>query len=90
MGRDQAENVAISALGFIAGRPDDLGRFLALSGIEPAGLRQAASDPAFLGGLLEFVVSDEPLLLALAGEIGVEPATVPAALHALRPSGDRS
>ena len=59
-------DVAIAALGFLAADTERLERFLALSGLGPHNLRQAASDPAFLGSVLEYIVSDEPLLLALA------------------------
>ena len=36
-----AEQLAIAALGFIAGEPEQLGRFLAMSGIGPDSLRGA-------------------------------------------------
>ena len=43
-----AEQLAIAALGFIAGEPEQLGRFLAMSGIGPDSLRDAAREPRFL------------------------------------------
>ena len=42
------EATAIAALGWLAQEPELLSRFLALSGIEPAHMRHAAGDPAFL------------------------------------------
>ena len=74
-----AEAIAIQALSFLAGRPEELERFLALSGIGPASLRQAAADPAFLGGVLDFLLQDEPLLLGFAAESGLPPAAIGAA-----------
>jgi Protein of unknown function (DUF3572) len=70
------EALAIQALSFLAGRPEELGRFLSLTGIGPASLRQAAADPAFLGGILDFLLQDEPLLLGFAEESGLAPAAV--------------
>jgi hypothetical protein len=78
-----AEAVAIQALSFLAGRPEELGRFLALSGIGPASLRQSAADPAFLGGILDFLLQDEPLLLSFAEESGLVPAAIGAARRRL-------
>ena len=66
-----AEKLAISALSFMASDPERLGRFLAISGIGPEAIRKAAADPRFLSGVLDHVVSDEPLLLAVAEHIGV-------------------
>lgn len=71
-----AELVAINALGFLAGREEDLGRFLALSGIDPADLRSLVGDPEFLGGVLDFLLGNEALLLAYAAEAGIPPETV--------------
>jgi hypothetical protein len=46
-------------------------------------IRQAASDPAFLSGVLDHVAADEPLLLAVAEHIGVKPEAVMRAHAAL-------
>ena len=78
-----AEALAIQALSFLAERPEELGRFLALSGIDPASLRQAAADPAFLGGILDFLLQDEPLLLSFAAESGLAPDAIDTARRRL-------
>lgn len=77
------EDVAIRALGFIAGDPELLPRFLALTGIEPQGIRQAAAEPGFLAGVLQFVLAHEPTLMKFAAEAGIAPATVGIAAAAL-------
>jgi hypothetical protein len=74
--REIAENLAIQALSFLAGDPERLGRFLAITGIGPDMIRKAAADPTFLAGVLDHVVSDEPLLVAVAEHAGVTPQTV--------------
>jgi len=74
--KDAAVALAIDALGFIAGEPEQLGRFLALSGIGPDSLRAAAREPNFLLGVLDHVAGDEALLVAFAGHSGIDPAEV--------------
>jgi hypothetical protein len=71
--RAAAEQLAIAALGFIAADPERLGRFLAMTGIGPESIRDAAREPRFLAGVLEHVAGDEALLLAFAAENEVDP-----------------
>ena len=71
-----AEHLAIAALGFIAGEPERLGRFLAMSGIGPDSIRAAAREPQFLLGVLDHVAADEPLLIAFAAENSIPPSAV--------------
>ena len=44
-----AEALAIQALTHIAGDPERMGRFLAVTGIGPTEIRSAAGEPGFLG-----------------------------------------
>lgn len=85
--RENAEALAIGALGFIAGDPELLPRFLAITGIEAGAIRQAAREPGFLAGVLQFILAHEPTLLRFAEETGAAPAAVGAALRAL-PTGN--
>lgn len=71
-----AETLAIQALAFLAGEPESLRRFLAITGIGPEEIRVAARGPQFLVGVLDYLASDEPLLVAFAAQIGVDPAEV--------------
>lgn len=84
---EQAESIAVQALGFVAADPELLPRFLALTGIEPAAIRAAAREPGFLAGVLQFVLAHEPTLLAFAEAAELRPAAVMEALRAL-PQGD--
>ncbi len=81
--RDAAEGLAIDALAFIAGDHTWLGRFLAATGIGPATLRRAAADPAFLRGVLDFLLGNEPLLVAFAGHAGIAPERIGTARRSL-------
>ena len=74
--RKIAENLAIQALGFMAGEPERLGAFLAATGIGPDMIRKAAADPSFLAGVLDHVCGDEALLLAVADHAGIAPQEV--------------
>jgi len=72
----EAEALAIQALTFIAGDGERLGRFLAVTGIGPSEIRAAAREPGFLGGVLDYVASDERLIADFASETGLEPADI--------------
>ena len=74
--RKIAETLAIQALGLMAADPERLGMFLAATGIGPEMIRKAAGDPAFLSGVLDHVVADEPLLIAVAEHAGVGPQEI--------------
>ncbi len=78
-----AEGLAIQALTFIAGEPERLGRFLAVTGIAPAEIRLAAREPGFLVGVLEHLAANERLLTAFAADAGVDPADIGKALATL-------
>ncbi len=73
-GKSLGESTAIAALGFLAAEESRLERFLALSGLGPHNLRQAAADPGFLAAVLDYVAGDEALLVAFAEQEGMNPA----------------
>lgn len=78
-----AEHLAIGALAFLASEEDELGRFLALAGIEAAMLRDAAADPAFLAGVLDYYLDNESLLLVFAARQNIRPDMIAAARRLL-------
>ncbi len=77
--RDEAEAIAVRAIAHIAADEDRLGRFLALTGLEPGGLRAAAREPGFLASVLDHLAGYEPDLVAFAAEAGLPPEQVAAA-----------
>ena len=83
MTAEGAEQLAIRALAFLAGEGEELGRFLALAGIGPETLREAAADPGFLAGVLEYYLDNEPLLLVFASRENVRPTLIAAARYLL-------
>ena len=83
MDREEAEQLAIRALGFLGSDPDRVERFLRLTGLSPDTLRRAVDDPRFLVSVLDYLLSDEPLLLTFASEVGISPEVVVTARAAL-------
>lgn len=87
MNRDAAETLAVEALGWIAGRDELAGAFLAASGAAPEELRERAADPAFLGFVLDFLLGDEDALLDFCEAAGAPP-DAPMRARAALPGGD--
>ncbi|MCI5075811.1 DUF3572 domain-containing protein [Oricola sp.] len=77
------EAVAAAALSWIAGDERMLDRFLALTGIEAGQIRQAAAEPGFLAGVLDFLLAHEPSLMAFCNETETDPDTVQQAREVL-------
>ena len=74
--REDADATALSILGWLAGEPDLLSRFLALTGVAPGEVRNAINDPGFLAGLVDFLMEHEPTLLAFSAATGIPPEAV--------------
>jgi hypothetical protein len=80
---EAAEILALEALGWLAGDEDAFARFLALSGVDAAGLREAAGSPETGAAVLDFLLSDEALLLRFCADTDADPAAVPRARQLL-------
>ena len=83
MTRETAEILGLQGLTWLAGAPDGLERFLGASGADAGSLRQAASDPAQLGVILEFLLANEDLLVRFCEDSSTRAQTVHAARHIL-------
>lgn len=81
------QETAIAVLGWLASEPDMFSRFLALSGIQPAQVRDAVNDPGFLAGMLDFLMNHEPTLIAFCTATGTAPESVMAAAAHFSPPG---
>jgi hypothetical protein len=81
--RQAAEALAIAALSYLASDAERLGRFLAVSGIGPERIREAARERGFLAGVLDHLAGDEDLLLSFARQAGINPSEVERACLAL-------
>ncbi|UZK65586.1 DUF3572 family protein [Sphingomonas sp. M1-B02] len=78
-----AEALALQALVWTLGDSARAARLLDLTGLDPAGLRDRASEPQLLAATLGFLESYEPDLLACADALDVKPAALVAARIAL-------
>lgn len=81
------QETAVAVLGWLANEPDMFSRFLALTGVEPAQVRNAINEPAFLAGMLDFLMNHEPTLLAFCDANGIPPEAVAAASGHFSPPG---
>lgn len=79
----ETQALAIDVLAWIAGDEDMLARFLAISGLNIENLRAASSEPGFLAGVLGFLMSHEPTLLAYCDARETDPEKVVEAWRAL-------
>jgi len=53
--------------------PEQLGEFMVQTGISPKDLRGLVGTDGFAHGLIDYVVSNEPLLVAIAAEAKLSP-----------------
>jgi len=81
--RKDGEEIALAALGYLAGEADRLSRFLSLSGLGPHNLRAAAADSGFLAAVLDYIMADERLLLDFAADAGLSPEAIVASRRAM-------
>ena len=85
LSRQSAEALAISGLQRLAADDDLLMRFCNVTGILANEMRQAAQQPHFLVGVLDFYLSHEPDVISWAEAENFDPESVIAARHALAP-----
>lgn len=87
MKQEQAETIALQAITFIGQEERALNGLFAQTGMGLDDLRKNIQDPAFLGGILDFILSDESALLAFCDEIQIAPELILRARRSL-PGGD--
>lgn len=73
---ERAETLALRALAYVAGDAELGPRLLDLTGLDAAGLRARAADPAVLAATLQFLAAHEPSLMACAAVLDVRPAAL--------------
>ena len=84
---DRATTIALKALEFLVADEELLPVFLGSSGASIEDLRQGASDPAFLGSVLDFILMDDQWVVKLCDLHGLDYADVFPARQAL-PGGE--
>ena len=79
----EAETLALKALAFLAHSPEEIDRFVTLSGVAPADLRERAEEPEILAAVLDFLLTDDTRVTAFCEEAGIDPRELHAARRAL-------
>ena len=72
-------------LGYLAENPEALGAFMAETGYDGRTLMSARGTPALASGLIDHFARNEPLLLALCSNAGIEPEAFMGAWQRLNP-----
>ena len=80
---DQAQMLALKALGFLANSEGALQRLMDQSGLDVGTLRARAGDHDMQASVLDFLLSDEELLAGFCDEDSTDPKAVHMALHIL-------
>ena len=87
MNQEQAEILALKALGWLAGNDELLPVFLGSTGASAEDLRVRAQDCEFLSSVLEFLMMDDAWIVAFCDAEGLnyaDPARARAALPGAR------
>ena len=84
---EKAQTLALQALAWLAQESDRFDPFLAQSGTDLSELRARAGEPELLASVMDYLLSDEAMVLAFAGETGIDPSLVLRARASL-PGGD--
>jgi hypothetical protein len=80
---DQAATLALKGLAYLANSEGSLDRFLQMSGADRDTLRMRADEPEFLVSLLDFMLTNEELLIGFCEESSTDVRTVHMARHVL-------
>ena len=71
--REEAEILAVRALGFLAQHQERMEGFVRMTGVAVDDLKDHMSDPGYLGAVLDYLLADERYLLAFTDRIGIAP-----------------
>jgi hypothetical protein len=80
---ETAEILAFEALGWLAGEPEELQKFLNLSGLDVGALRDAAGSPEVSVAILDYLLAHEELLLRFCEATEAKPRDLHLARHVL-------
>ena len=82
-----ASELAGLCLNHLAENPEQLVDFMGITGLSPDGLRKALGTASFSRGLIDYVVQNEALLLAICASNHLQPDTVMRVWAKLNPAG---
>lgn len=87
MGRNEAETLALQALGWMAGEDDLLQVFLGTAGLSSSDLAERAGDADLLAAVLDFLLLDDAWVTAFVAATNRAPED-PMRARAMLPGGD--
>ena len=79
--------VADACLGYLAENPEELLAFMQQAGLDPQSLRAAIGTQRLQTGLVDYFAANEPILLALCANTGINPENFMRLWHKLNPGG---
>lgn len=80
---EAAQTIALQALAYLAAEPEEIGRFLQISGLDVDDLRAKAGEPDLLRAVLEYILVDDTRVTGLCQELSLKPTDLHAAKHVL-------
>lgn len=83
MTAEHAEALALDCLAFRASRSEVFERFAELSGLDPATVRQRAGERDFLSSVLDFMLTNEGLLVDFCESRSADARDLHSARHML-------
>jgi hypothetical protein len=81
--REAAETIALKALAYLANSPDDMARFVNVSGIATESLRSRAAEPEFLAAVIDFLLTDDSLLMGFCATESLDSRQIHLVRHML-------
>jgi hypothetical protein len=85
--RNTAETLAAQAFSWVAEDDERLNAFMAMTGADPADLVRNITSPAFLGTVLDYILTEDQLVIAFCDSRGL-PYTAPMQARGLLPGGE--
>ncbi len=73
MALERGETIGLWAAAFVVSEDALRDRFISLTGSSPDQIRDGITEPAFLVGVLDFILGHEPDLLGFCERHGLEP-----------------
>ncbi len=86
-GRKSAETLAAQVFSWATEDADRLNEFMAMTGASPADLVRNITSPAFLGTVLDFLLTDDAMIKDFCDTRGL-PYTAPMQARAMLPGGE--
>lgn len=85
-GQESAETLALRALGWLLAQDELLPGFLAATGAAPGDLAARAADPDFLAAVMDFLLSEDAMVIGFCDAAGL-PYEAPLRARTALPGG---